>query len=239
MTFFSAASLAVGVAGLGMSAASAAGAFSSSVDQSGPTMAEQQAAKDARATYNLGRKIQVPLDAMARKDLAYLGSGQALDTAGGDGVNQFWRQLGPLGQQLAPYANASGGPGSGRWMNQLGQGAASLSNGLQAANVQGRIGGLNNYLARQGQFLGRRTNDLEVGLGTMTSGGAMAAQNQAATRQMQIQNNIAANQAMGQIGGTMVGLGMSGVSAGLGGAAGAAGNAGGGFGWISSGNGLY
>lgn len=213
----------VGAVGLGMSAAGAAGAFGSSVDQSGPTMAEQEAARAARQTYNLGRKIQVPLDAMARKDLAYLGSGQALDAAGSEGVNQMWREIGPVGQQLAPVANMSGGPGSGRWMNQLSQGTLALSNGAQAANVQGRLGGMNQYLARQGQFLGRRTGDLQAGLGAMTSGGAMAAQNQAMARQAQIQNNIAANQAMGQLGGTMVGIGMSGVSAGLGGAAGAAG----------------
>lgn len=220
----------VGAVGLGMSAAGAAGAFGSSVDQSGPTMAEQQAGKYARQTYNLGRKIQTPLDALAREDLRYLGSNRALATAGDAGVNQFWNQAGAIGQQLTPVANMSGGPGSGRWMSQLGSGTASLDSGLRAAEAQGRIGGLNQYLARQGQFLGRRTNDLNAGLGAMTSGGAMAAQNQMATRQAQIQNNIAANQAMGQIGGTMVGIGMGGVSAGLG-----AGGAAGAPGYISAG----
>ena len=212
----------VAVVGAGMSAASAAGAFSSSVDQSGPTMAEQEAAKAARQSYNLGRKIQTPLDALAREDLRYLGSNRALATAGDAGVNQFWNQAGAIGQQLTPVANMSGGPGSGRWMSQLGSGTASLDSGLRAAGVQGRLGGLNQYLARQGQFLGRRTNDLNTGLTTMTTGGAMAAQNQMATRQAQIQNNIARNQAMGQIGGALTSVGMAGMGAagGFGGAAG-------------------
>ena len=208
--------VAVSAIGVGISAASAAGAFSGSVDQSGPTMAEQQAGKYARQTYNLGRKIQTPLDALAREDLRYLGSDRALDSAGDAGVNQFWNQAGAIGQQLTPVANMSGGPGSGRWMSQLGSGTAFLDSGLRAAGVQGRLGGLNQYLARQGQFLGRRTNDLNTGLSTMTTGGAMAAQNQMATRQAQIQNNIAANQAMGQVGGSLVGLGTGMMGSGIG-----------------------
>ena len=222
----------VGAAGLGLSAASAAGAFGGSVDQRGPTAEEMSAARDAKKAYQLGRQIQTPLDAMARDDLKYLGSDQALANAGSAGMNQVWQGAGNLGQGLAQTAAMSGGPGSGRWWGQMGQATNGLDSALRGANLQGRVGGLNQYMARQGQFLGRRTNDLQAGLGGMTSGGQQAAQNQNARIQAQIQNNIAANQAMGQIGGMMTSVGMAGMGS-FGGAAGGA--AGGAPGYISPG----
>lgn len=211
------------VAGLGISAASAAGAFSSPVEKSVPTPAEMRAAKEARAVYNLGRDIQTPLDQLARKDLQYLGSNQALDQAGSMGVNELWRQMGPIGQQLGSTAAASGGPGSGRWWGQLGQGTSAIGAGVQQANLQGRIGGLNQYIARQGQFLDRRSKDLDAGLGAMTSGGTQAMQNQANRINTQVQNNIATSQAMSSLGGSLMGVGMGALSLGAGGGAGAGG----------------
>ena len=223
---FAAVGAVVSVAGLGMSAASAAGAFSGPVEKRLPTPAEIEAGKEARAIYQLGRKIQVPLDQQARKDLQYLGSNKAMEAAGSQGVNQFWQQTGALGAGLQQSAAASGGPGSGRFFSQLGQGATMVDAGTRQANAQGRLGGMNQYLARQGQFLNRRTNDLQTGLATMSTGGAQAVQNQNARIQAQIQNNIATNQAMGQIGGSLMGLGMGAASAGLGaGGAAAAGGA--------------
>lgn len=225
------AALAVSAVGVGLSAASAAGAFSGSVDQRGPTPEEMSAARDAKKAYRLGREIQTPLDALAREDLKYLNSDQALANAGAAGVNQVWRQAGNMGQGLNAVAAASGGPGSGRWWGQAGQMASGLDSALQGAQLQGRIGGMNQAMARQGQFLGRRTNDLQTGLGGMTSGGAQAAANQNARIQAQIQNNIAANQAMGQLGGALTSVGMAGVgmAGGMGKAADGVGNAFGGL----------
>lgn len=201
--------------GTGVSVASSAGAFNGSVDKPTPTGEEMAAAKDARATYNLGRKIQSPLDALSRQDLRYLGSDQALANAGGQSVNQYWGQLGPLGQQLHQTAARSGGPGTGAFWSQLGQGTAGLDAGVRAANMQGRLGGMNQYLARQGQFLNRRTGDLQTGLGIMSMGGAQAQQAQQARIQAQINSNIATSQAMSSIGGSIAGLGSGMMSAGM------------------------
>ena len=211
---FAAVGAVVSVAGLGMSAASAAGAFNGPVEKRMPTPGEIEAGKEARYAYQIGRKIQVPLDQQARSDLRYLGSNQALASAGSQGVNQFWQQAGPMGRGLQQSAAASGGPGSGRFFSQLGQGTSMVDAGVQQANMQGRLGGLNQYLARQGQFLNRRTNDLQTGLATMTTGGAQAAENQSARIQAQVQNNLATSQAMSSLGGSMVGAGTGMVSAG-------------------------
>jgi hypothetical protein len=210
----------VAVAGLGMSAASAAGAFSGPVEKRMPTPGEIEAGKEARYAYQIGRKIQVPLDQQARSDLQYLGSDQAMDAAGDQGANQFWQQAGSLGQGLQQATKVSGGPGSGRFFSQLGQGTSMVDAGVMGGRMQGRLDGLNQYLARKGQFLTRRTNDLQTGLATMSTGGAQAAQNQNDRIQAQIKNNIAANQAMGQIGGSLMSVGMMGMSAAGGGTAG-------------------
>lgn len=212
---FAAVGAIVGVAGLGMSAASAAGAFNGPVDKRYPTIEEMAARNDAKKTYKLGREIQAPLDALAREDLKYLGSDQAMANAGSAGVNQLWQQAGPqFGTGLQQAAAQSGGPGSGRHWSQLGQGTSALDAGVRQANLQGRLGGLNQYLARQGQFLGRRTNDLQTGMAGMTAGGAQGMQNQNARINAQVQNNIATSQAMSSVGGSMMGAGMGMVSAG-------------------------
>ena len=203
---------AIGAVGLGMSAAGAAGAFSGKVDQQGPTPEEMSAARDAKKVYRLGKELQQPLDAMARNDLKYLSSNQAMDNAAGQGVNQFWQQAGPqLGTGLQSVAAQSGGPGSGRFWNQMGQGTAMLDAGMRQANMQGRLGGLNQYLAKSQQFLGRRVDDLNEGLGMMTSGGAQAQQNKQNRISAQVANNVAANQAAGQIGGSLMSVGMMGM----------------------------
>ena len=98
-----------------------------------------------------------------------------------------------------------------------------VDSGTRQANMQGRLSGMNQYLARQGQFLNRRTNDLQTGLATMSTGGAQAAANQNARIQAQIQNNIATSQAMGQVGGAMMSVGMAGMSMAGGGAGSGAG----------------
>lgn len=228
MTFgLSAAAIAgigVGVSaiGTGISAASAAGAFNGSVDSPVPTGAEIAATKAARQSYALGRKIQAPLDQMSRDDLHYLQSKQALANAGSAGVNQVWQQ--PIGQGLYQTAATTGGPGSGRWWGQMGAGTAAVDARVKQANAQGRLSGLGQYVARQGQFLDRRTNDLKTGMDTMSLGAAQAAQNQAARIQSQIQNNAARSAAMSQLGGSVAGMGsgMMGIAGAMSGGVGAA-----------------
>ena len=203
---------AVAAIGLGVSAAGAAGAFSSKVDQQGPTLEEMSAARDAKKVYRLGKQIQQPLDALARDDIKYLGSNQALDNAASTGVNQVWQQVTPqFGAGLNDVARVSGGPGTGRWWGQLGQGTSAMDSAIQSANMQGRMGGLNQYMARTGQFLGRRSQDLNEGLNMMTSGGAQAQQNKQNRIAAQTANNVAANQAAGQIGGSLMSVGMMGM----------------------------
>ena len=196
----------------GMQGATASGAFDKNVPTAVPTRQEYEGVKAARDAYNVGRKIQQPLDALAREDLQYLGSNVGVANAGSQGVNQFWRQAGPIGQQLAPTATLAG-PGSGRFWGQMGQGANALGAGIREANVMGRLGGLNQYMARSGQFLTRRARDLDKGLGAMVTGGAQSAQNQMLTIQNQMANNAATAQAMGGLGGAAGGLATAGINA--------------------------
>jgi len=205
---------AVASVGVGLSAASAAGAFSSSVDPNNPTPQELEAAEWARKVNSLGQRIEAPLNKLARKDIAYLGSREALDRAGDQGVNQA---VNPLYAQMQAALQQSmattGGPGSGRFWNTLGRAGAGMDAAYRGAEIGGRLGGINTYMGRMGQFLDRRTNTLKTGLTGMTTGGAQAAQNQQARIQAQIRNNIAANQAMGQLGGALTSVGMAGVGA--------------------------
>jgi hypothetical protein len=203
---------AVAAVGVGVSAASAAGAFGGTPDKWAPTPEELAAARAAKQVYNLGQQIQKPLDSISRDDLGYLNSQNALNESGSAGVDQMWRTAAPsFGNALTPVAASSGGPGSGRWFDQMGVGTNNVNNATMDSNVQGRIGGLNKYLGRTEQFLNRKTTDLKVGLGAMTSGGQQAADAQAQRINAQIQNKAAANAAMGQLGGTLASVGMSGA----------------------------
>ena len=201
------------VVGVGLSAASAAGAFSSPVDKWKPTPQEMEAVKWSNKTYDLGRQIQAPLDAMSRDDLTTMSTPGYYDRQAGAASNQYANQMYPAVNNLVSNATASGGPGSGRFFDATGKGAALINGAMREGNVQGRIGGLTQSMSRTGQFLGRRTADLKSGLNGMTSGGAQAAEAQASRIQSQVQNNIASNQAMGQLGGTIASVGMAGYKA--------------------------
>jgi len=96
------------VAGLGMSAAGAAGAFNGPVEKRMPTPGEIEAGKEARYAYQIGRKIQVPLDQQARSDLQYLGSDQAMDAAGKDSaIEHTMSGLNPQGCQVYSFKQPS------------------------------------------------------------------------------------------------------------------------------------
>lgn len=208
-----AAGLAISAIGVGLSAASAAGAFNSGVDSYGPTPEELKSTEEARRAYSLGRKIQTPMDALARKDIAYLGSRPALDASANLGVNRAWQQAPQFGN-LTPIAAASGGPGSGRWWDSFGKVNNAIDSAISEANLNGRLGGIDQYIARTNALLDRRLADYSEGLKGMNLGADQAATNQNNRINAQIQGNIARSSAMSSIGGSMVGMGSGMMSAG-------------------------
>lgn len=204
MAFFSVAALTIGAVGVGLSAASAAGAFGKSPEKWQATPQELEATAWANKVRNLGNKLQQPIDAGARRDLAYLRSPTAFNTAAADSTNQFVKTFYPGMNQALAQSLVAGGPSSGQFWNTLGRAGSGMRTGTMAAGVAGRSGALNDYLTAGSQFLGRRTGDLQSGMDSMASGGLQAAQAQSNRIQAQVQNKLAMNQAMGQLGGTMV-----------------------------------
>lgn len=247
--------IAAGVAtvGVGISAAGAAGAFSSKVDSWGPTPEEIKASEVNRQAYEQGRFWQHQLDPMVNRrlkdDLAYLKQtnqrtgelGQELrglnaesyyQGAGDRAVNQTWQGYPQAAQGVMQSAAQSGGPGSGAFMSRMGGMNNSMDAAIRGANAQGRLGYLGEYSQRRGQFgqqldrqaqrvgnyrdqalsrFGDYQERLGTGLNLVTGGGQNAASNQAARINAQVQNNVAANAAAGQIGGSLMGIGMMGM----------------------------
>lgn len=212
----SAAALAVGTVGIGLSSASAAGAFNKPVDKWVPTPQEMEAARRSREVFGLSQDLQRPLDALTRKDLEYLKSPAGFEQAAGAGVNDFFHGK-DINAPIASAAASSGGPGSGRWWGSLYDTKAGLNGGLYEANVSGRMTGLNKAITGTNQFLGRRVGDLNAGLSAETSGGQQAAQAQADRINAQIARNVATSSAMSGLGNTMIG-----AASGLAGAGGGA-----------------
>lgn len=203
-----------GIVGLGLSAASASGAFNGPVDSNGPTPEELQATKQSKKVFEFSQKIRKPIDALARKDLDTLRSPGQADLQEGNAVNQVMGADSPaLERTLATTAAGSGGPGSGRFAARLGAAGSQLDSDVTKAKVGGRLSALQEYLARSGQYVDRKSQDLETGMGLVQSGGDAAASRQAARIGAQVQRNIGTNQAVGQIGGSLMSLGMSGLSA--------------------------
>lgn len=205
----------VGAAGLGMSAASAAGAFNGPVDKWTPTPQEMEAAKWSKNVFGLGQSLQAPLDAAAKKSLSQLGSNTGLGMSADAAVNSTWANGGDVMGAPSVVAARSGGPGSGQFWGQLWEDKANLNRGLYGADVSGRMAGLNQYLTSTNQYLGRKAGTLGSGLNAMTTGGQQAAQAQADRINAQIAQNVATTSAMSGLGNTMmgVGMGMGGLSA--------------------------
>lgn len=195
----------VGTIGLGMSAASAAGAFNGPVDKWTPTPQEMAAAKKAKEVFALGQDIQKPLDVGARQDIKYLGSPTGMNEGAGNGLASAWSANPDVSAPVQNAALTSGGPGSGRWWGALYDTKTNLNRGLYGAEVAGRLGALNSYTNDMSQYLGRKTGDLNSGLAAMTSGGAQAAQAQADRINAQVQRNVAMSSAMSGLGNTMIG----------------------------------
>jgi hypothetical protein len=201
---FGLAALTVGGIGLGLSAASAAGAFNGKVDNWMPTPQEMEAARRSKQVFALSQELQQPLDGLARKDLEYMNSPAGFEQAASLGVNDFFRGK-DINAPINSAAPTSGGPGSGRWWSGLSDTKTALDSGLYGANVGGRLTGLNKYVTGTNQFLGRRAGDLNAGLSAMTSGGQQSAQAQADRISAQIGRNVATSSAMSGLGNTMIG----------------------------------
>lgn len=251
---FAAISATVAVAGLGMSAASAAGAFGGSVDSSGPTPEEIRASELNRQAYEQGRFWQQQLDPMVNRrlnderdflkrtnqrteelgqELRGLNDGRYYQGAADRAVDQVWQEYPQAAKGVVQTASRSGGPGSGAFIRRMGDLNIGMDSTVRGANAKGRLGYLNEYGQRRGQMgqvLGQQVqrvgnyrdqslsrfgdfqDRLSTGLNLTTQGGQNAAANQQARINAQVQNNIAANAAMGQIGGTMMSVGMAGMS---------------------------
>ena len=249
---FSAVATAVG---LGISAAGAGGAFNGPVDRRGPTPEELKATSVNRQAYEQGRFWQQQLDPVInrrlRDDLGFLKQtnqrtaelGRELRELRGENdfqdaadrsVNQVWQQLPVMQPAVTSVANRSGGPGSGRSLAVMGTMATGIDAARRGANVQGRMGYLNEYNQRRGQMgqvYGQQTQRvggfrdqalsrfddyrerLGTGLNLVTGGGQQAADNQNARINAQVQDNRATSSAMSSIGGSLMGAGMAGVRA--------------------------
>lgn len=201
------------VIGTGMSIASSAGAFNGHVDNAGPTPQELEAAGISRKVFNFGRKIQNRMDSLAKGDLATLKSKEQTDLQEGNAVNNVMGGSSPaMTVSLSRSASSSGGPGSGRFAATLGANGAKMGADVATARAGGRVVPISDYLARSGQFIDRKTQDLDTGMNLVQGGADAAASRQAARIGAQVQNNIATNKAMGQIGGALTSIGMSGMS---------------------------
>lgn len=212
----------MGIVGAGLSAASAAGAFNGRVDSAGPTPEELEAAYISRKVFNFGHKIQKRMDSLAKGDLATLKSNEQTDLQEGNAVNNVMRGSSPaMMASLSRSAASSGGPGSGRFAATLGTNGAKIGADVTTAKAGGRVGAIGDYLTRSGQFVDRKTQDLGTGMSLVQGGADAAASRQAARIGAQVQNNIATNKAMGQIGGALTSIGMSGMGMAGGGIGGA------------------
>lgn len=203
---------AVAVIGAGLSTASGLGAFNGKVDKWNPTGEELEASRAALDAFRVGQNIQRPLDKLARQDIRYLGSDAAVQQAGALGVNQAAAALYPqAGQRLYDAAVSAGGPGSGRYFAMANQGANMIDRGYAQASAAGRLGGLSNYLNAGQQFLGRRQQDLSMGLAGLAEGAGLTAQGQASLINAQRQTNLNRNNFMGGVGGMMMSFGQQGM----------------------------
>jgi hypothetical protein len=265
------AAIALGVTavGVGMSAAGAAGAFSSKVDPYGPTPEELQAAGINDKVFQQGQEWQKQLDPLSWQRLDqqladniqqanYLGQYQQrlgglkkeLNTLNRPGfyqdaadrsVNQAWQQMPNIQQGLQGVSARSGGAGSGQFFAGLGSATNGMDAAVKGANLQGRLGYLDQYNKRRGQYgqqLGQFGQRLDAfgsgienyanasqnmfgdyqqrigtGLDMVNRGAGQAADSQSRRIQAQVNNNIATNNAMGQIGGSLTSVGMMGFGA--------------------------
>lgn len=259
---------AVAVAGIGLSAASAAGAFNSPVDAYGPTQEELKAQGINDQVFRQGQEWQKQLDPISwnrldqglantiqqgaylqqyqnrlgglKRELNTLGNQNFYQDAANRSVNQAWQQMPNMDKVVAASAR-SGGPGSGQFFAGLGAMTNSMDAAVKGANLQGRMGYLDQYNKRRGQYgqqldqfgqrldafgaglqnyanqaegmFGQYQDRIGQGLDMVNRGAGQAADSQSRRIQAQVANNVATGQAMGQIGGSLMSVGMMGVGA--------------------------
>ena len=262
---------AVAVVGVGLTAASAAGAFNNKVDPMGPTSEEQQAAKYNKQVFEQGQAFQKQLDPLylnrldkdlertvmgaadigqygkrlsgLKRELGELNSGQRFQAAADQSVNQAWANMPALrpGSGTGPGqgSGTGGGPGSGQFFAGLGTQGNAMEAAVKGANVGGRLGWLNEtqqfrdkYGQQREQFGGRLdafgnqvasqlaatqglygdyAQRLNTGIDLMNQGAGQAAQAQQNRIGAQVADNRGRNQAMGQLGGSLMSVGMMGI----------------------------
>lgn len=170
---FAAVGAVVSVAGLGMSAASAAGAFNGPVDKSGPTPEEIRASELNRQAYEQGRFWQQQLDPMMnrrlkdelgylkqtnqrtgelRQELRELNDNRYYQNAADRAVSQAWQGYPQALQGVQQTAAQSGGPQSGAFISRMGDLNIGMDSAMRGANAQGRLGYLGEYAQRRGQM---------------------------------------------------------------------------------------
>lgn len=168
------------VAGLGLSAASAAGAFSSKVDPRTATPEELEAQRYNQQVFDQGQQWQKQLDPLSwqrldtglestiqqanflqqyqnrlgglKKELRTLGGQDYYQAAADRAVNEAWGQYPQAQHQLASTAARSGGAGSGAYLSQLGGLASGMDSAVRSAGVKGRMGYLADYAQRRSQY---------------------------------------------------------------------------------------
>lgn len=265
---FAIAALGVTAVGVGMSAASAAGAFNGPVDSYGPTQEELKARGINDQVFRQGQEWQKQLDPISwnrvdqglantiqqgtylqqyqnrlgglKKELNTLGGQKFYQDAANRSVNQAWQQM-PNTNQLAAASARSGGPGSGQFFAGLGSATTGMDAAVRGANLQGRMGYLDQYNKRRGQYgqqldrfgqrldafgaglqnyanqtegmFGQYQDRIGQGLDMVNRGAGQAADSQSRRIQAQVANNVATGQAMGQLGGSMMSAGMMGFGA--------------------------
>lgn len=263
---FAVAALGVTAVGVGISAASAAGAFNSPVDSYGPTNEELKAQGINDQVFRQGQEWQKQLDPISwnrldqglantiqqgnylqqyqsrlgglKRELNTLGGQNFYQDAANRSVNQAWQQMPNMDKVVASSAR-SGGPGSGQFFAGLGSMTNSMDAATRGANLQGRMGYLDQYNKRRGQYgqqldqfgqrldafgtglqnyanqaegmFGQYQDRIGQGLDMVNRGAGQAADSQSRRIQAQVANNVATGQAMGQLGGSMISAGMMGL----------------------------
>jgi hypothetical protein len=184
-----------------------------------------------------------------KRELGQLGSGQRYQMAADQATNQAWANIPEAGQGAA----RRGGVGSGQFFAGLGTQGNAMDAAVKGANVGGRLGWLDEtqkfrekYGQQREQFgqrldafggqvasqlaatqglYGDYANRLSTGIDLMNQGAGQAAESQQNRINAQVRDNMGRNQAMGQLGGSLMSVGMMGVGmgGGLGGAGAAAG----------------
>lgn len=257
---------AVAVVGVGLTAASAAGAFNQKVDPMQTTGEEATAARYNKQVFEQGQAFQKQLDPLylnrldkdlertvmgaadigqygkrlsgLKRELGELNSGQRFQAAADQSVNQAWANIPDAALRLRS-GNGQGQVGSGQFFAGLGTQGNAMASAVKGANVGGRLGWLNEtqqfrdkYGQQREQFGGRLdafgnqvasqlaatqglygdyAQRLNTGIDLMNQGAGQAAQAQQNRIGAQVADNRGRNQAMGQLGGSLMSVGMMGI----------------------------